>query len=200
VKEGNGRIIFGIDIKQEYPGVPEADDLVTTEEGRAIVALVRSQAALLRTTAGPPGIPPERLAVLREAYMETLHDPNLLADAKKLDIPIVPMDGETLAKRVNEALNQPPEVVSLVASVMNVKVQTLRASAALGAVEDDGKLVRFTAAGAPVAVKISGSRTKVTLDDKPADRSALAAGMSCDVEYQPGGDHEAVSVACRSKH
>ena len=199
VKEGNARIIFGVGIKEDEPSVPEAADIVTTEEGKAIVALVRSQAALLRTTAGPPGIPEDRLAFLRAAYMEALGDPELLAEAKKLDIPIVPMDGETLAKRENEALNQPPAVVSLIASVMNVEVKTARATTELGAVEDGGKLIRFTAAGAPVEVKVSASRTTVTLDDKPADRSALAVGMTCDIEYQPDGEHEAVSVGCRSK-
>ncbi len=65
--------------------------------------------------------------------------------------------------------------------------------------EDGGKLIRLTAGGAPVAVKISASRTTLTVDGNPADRSALVAGMSCDVSYQPDGEHEAISVACRSK-
>jgi tripartite-type tricarboxylate transporter receptor subunit TctC len=199
VKDGNARFVFGVGTKEDDPSIPDAADMVTDEEGKAIVALVRSQASLLRTTAGPPGIPSDRVAYLRAVYMETIADPEFLAEAKKLDIPIIPMDGETLAKRENEALNQPPEVVSLIASVMNVEVKTLHATTELGAVEDGGKLIRFTAAGAPVDVTISGSRTTVTLDDKPADRSALTAGMTCDIEYQPDGEHEAVSVGCRSK-
>jgi putative tricarboxylic transport membrane protein len=198
VKAGYGRILFGIDIKREEPDVPEADDLVTTPQGKAIVSLVRSQAALLRTTAGPPGIPADRLGVMREAYMAALHDPALLDEARKLDIPILPMDGATLAARVNDALNQPPEVVSLIASIMDVNVETLHATTELGAVEDGGKMIRFTAAGAPVVVKVSGSRTKVTLDDHDADRSALSAGMRCEITYEAQGEHEASAIACRS--
>jgi hypothetical protein len=198
VKDGNARFIFGVGIKEAAPEIPDAEDLVTTDDGKAIVALVRSQAALLRTTGGPPGIPADRLEVLRDAYAATLADPELLEEAKKFEIPILPMDGETVARRINEALNQPPAVVSLMASVMDVEVATLKASTALTAVADGGKTIRFDAAGAPVAVKVSGSRTVVTLDDKPADRSALRAGMKCTIEYGSDAEHEATSLACSS--
>jgi hypothetical protein len=129
--------------------------------------------------------------------MEALGDPELLAEAKKLDIPIVPMDGETLAKRENEALTSRRGRVAH-RSVMNVEVKTAR--------DDRARRRRrrrqahpLYGCRAPVEVKISGSRTTVTLDDKPADRARSAVGMTCDIEYQPEGEHEAVSVGCRSK-
>ena len=93
--------------------IPDAATLVDTAQGRTAVALIRAQATLLRMTAGPPGIPPDRLLALRDAYMAAMRDPKLVADARKLGIPIAPMDGASLTVHVREALRQPPEIVSL---------------------------------------------------------------------------------------
>jgi hypothetical protein len=83
-----------------------------------MLALVRSQATLLRWTAGPPGIPEDRLGALREAYMAALRDPEFVAEARKLDIPIAPMDGATLANEIERVLSQPAETVELVSSIV----------------------------------------------------------------------------------
>ena len=48
--------------------VPEAGDVVTTPDGVRLVALIRAVAALSRWTAGPPGVPAERLEALRAAH------------------------------------------------------------------------------------------------------------------------------------
>ena len=91
-------------------GVPQARDLVEDEVGEALVAVIESQATLARLTAGPPGVPEDRLAALRDAYLAALTDPELLAEAKKLNIPIVPLGGDDVAAAVNAALDRPPEV------------------------------------------------------------------------------------------
>jgi tripartite-type tricarboxylate transporter receptor subunit TctC len=96
--------------------VPDAADLVTTDDGRRLVALVQSVATLSRWTAGPPGIPADRLAVLRQAHAAALADPALLSTARKLQLPIAPMDGAALAEAVARVLNQPAETVSVLAS------------------------------------------------------------------------------------
>jgi len=76
VKSGKGRAILQIGGKPEG-GVPLARDLPTSPEGKALIALISSQAELSRFTAGPPEIPPARLAVLRNAYKQALEDPEL---------------------------------------------------------------------------------------------------------------------------
>jgi hypothetical protein len=45
-----------------------------------------------------PGTPPERLQVIQQAFIKTLRDPELLAEAKKADLEIAPIDGSTTAK------------------------------------------------------------------------------------------------------
>ncbi len=127
VKHGYGYTVMRVGQDDDTDTrIPDANDLVTTVEGRAIVDLIRSQAMLLRWTAGPPGIPDDRLAVLRDAYMAALRDTALLTEARAFDIPIVPMDGATLAKEVERALAQSPEMVALIASSVGVEVKTVK--------------------------------------------------------------------------
>jgi tripartite-type tricarboxylate transporter receptor subunit TctC len=93
--------------------VPDAATILTTDDGRRLVALIHTVAMIGRWTAGPPGISAERLAVLRDAHAAALADPELLAAAKRLQLPIQPMDGAALAEAVTRVLTQPPATVSL---------------------------------------------------------------------------------------
>jgi tripartite-type tricarboxylate transporter receptor subunit TctC len=97
--------------------IPDVRELVTSDDGRMIVELMAALNKLQRWTAGPPGIPDDRLAVLRDAFMSALGDPGLLAEARKLDIPIAPMDGATLAREIDRLLDQPRDTVALIASI-----------------------------------------------------------------------------------
>ena len=96
--------------------VPEAGDLVTTPDGVRLVALIRAVAALSRWTAGPPGVPAERLEALRAAHAAAMADPGFLSDAKRLDLPIEAMGGADLAEAVTRVLTQPRDTRTLLAS------------------------------------------------------------------------------------
>jgi tripartite-type tricarboxylate transporter receptor subunit TctC len=124
VDNGFGRFLFHVGGDEQFgASVPSAETLVKGAEGRTIVALVKSQAELGRLTAGPPGIPADRLEALRSAYAAALDDPALRAEAQKLQIPIVPLVGEDLARRIDAALDQSPETIELVATAMGVTLQ-----------------------------------------------------------------------------
>ena len=47
-----------------------------------------------RPLAGPPGVPPERLAILRKAFQDTMRDPEFLAEAQKANLDIDPATHE----------------------------------------------------------------------------------------------------------
>ena len=72
--------------------------------GQAIIAIIDALSEISRLTAGPPGIPEDRLQILRDAYMAALTDPDLIAEAQQLDIPIEPAAGDVVAERVQAAL------------------------------------------------------------------------------------------------
>jgi tripartite-type tricarboxylate transporter receptor subunit TctC len=100
------------------PGVPQAVQLADTPEAKSLIALVHSQAEISRLTAGPPGIPADRVAFLRALYRKALEDPELREQALKGgDRPIEALYGEEVAERVRAALAQPPELVAFINEV-----------------------------------------------------------------------------------
>jgi len=114
VERGNGKFLLSIaGARSAIPGVPQVREFVTDPAGLPLLNLVEHLAELGRLTAGPPGIPAGRLAVLREAFDKAIASPGLLADAERLMIPITPGSGEEVAEKVRVILDQPPEVVEL---------------------------------------------------------------------------------------
>lgn len=97
--------------------VPQAADFVKTDRDRQLISLVKAESEIERLTAGPPGIPPDRLTLLRSAYSQTLADAAVLADAKRLGLPIEPADGPSTESIIKNALNQSPETIAFLAEI-----------------------------------------------------------------------------------
>ncbi len=117
VHAGNGYYALAMSqlAADDLPGVPLAQDYVTTEDGHRLLSLLEALSDLGRLTVGPPGIPPDILAILREAHNAAVADPDLLAEAKTMLIPITGGTGEYVQGRIAEALNQPPETIAALA-------------------------------------------------------------------------------------
>jgi len=114
VKQGNAKYVLSIAGAQSaLPGVPTARDFVTNEEHLRLITLVENIAQLGRPTAGPPGIPAGRLEVLRDAFMKAVNDPELRAQAVRMNIPIQPARGDEAARMLPAILAQPPNVLAL---------------------------------------------------------------------------------------
>lgn len=79
--------------------------------------MVETMAELGRIVAGPPGIPADRLDVLRRAFDKALRDPGLIADAKRIQVPIEPDTGEAVDGKVKRLLSQPPTLVALMRKI-----------------------------------------------------------------------------------
>jgi tripartite-type tricarboxylate transporter receptor subunit TctC len=118
VASGWGRFIAQIGGSQT--DVPQIKDMITDEKGRALIALIQSQADIARLTAGPPGIPPDRLEALRQAYRLSMEDKELQAKAAKLDRPIEAAYGDGVLTMVTAALNQTPETIALLKQTLDV--------------------------------------------------------------------------------
>ena len=67
----------------DLPDVPFVMDLAKTDEDRAIFKLVFARQEFAWPYVAPPGVPADRVAALRKAFMETMKDPAFLADAEK---------------------------------------------------------------------------------------------------------------------
>jgi tripartite-type tricarboxylate transporter receptor subunit TctC len=64
-----------------------------------------------RPLAAPPGVPAERVALLRGAFDATLRDPAFLADAQKRGADIDPMSGAETQDVVAAFLSTPKPVI-----------------------------------------------------------------------------------------
>ena len=73
-----------------------------------------------RPYAAPPGLPKERLQMLRESFERMLSDPEFAAEAKKLldwDGTTY-LSGEQLQRKIESTVTQPPEVIKRVKEVL----------------------------------------------------------------------------------
>jgi tripartite-type tricarboxylate transporter receptor subunit TctC len=116
VKEGNGHPVMFIGRKKPagYENVPLIQEVVTEEKHRPTINLMIAINALGRPYAGPPGIPADRLQILREAFQKACNDPELIALAEKTSHPIDYVDGETAATFAKDILGVPPDVLAQV--------------------------------------------------------------------------------------
>ena len=93
--------------------IPQADQFAKDDNARRLLKMIAAESDVARLTAGPPGIPADRLELLRTVYMKALADPQLLADAKKMDAPIAPANGEHVQQVITTALQQTPQNLQL---------------------------------------------------------------------------------------
>ena len=189
VKNGYGRFIAQIGGSQK--DVPQLDSMVSDPQAKAVIALIQSQGDIGRLTAGPPGIPQDRLEALRAAYKAAMEDKELLAKAEKLQVPIDPMYGDDVLNRVKLALNQTPDTVGL---LKEASAEPPAASNKGTIAEWDGraKLVLKLQDGKEFPATLSGSRTEVTVAGQKSTRDAIKVGMACEVEGPSGGEAKAV--------
>jgi tripartite-type tricarboxylate transporter receptor subunit TctC len=194
VDNGYGRFIAQIGGTET--DVPQLSSLVEDADAKAFIALVASQADLSRLTAGPPGIPAERLAALREAYTKAVSDPEFKEKAERAGRPLEPLPGEEVEKRVKAALDQPPKTIALLKEAMSMEAPMTTVKGTIEKLADRNKEFAIkTSGGKVVSGEISGSRTKVSIKGSPAKRGDLKVGMRCSISSAEGSD-EAAEVAC----
>src|SRR5262252_1040726 len=96
---------------KELPNDPALLDFATDERSRRILGLLGSGPDIGRSLVAEPGIPPERAAALRQAFMATMQDPELIAEIKKRNLAIKPLSGEDVQKIVAASAATPKELV-----------------------------------------------------------------------------------------
>jgi tripartite-type tricarboxylate transporter receptor subunit TctC len=89
--------------------VPLALNFAKTEEAKKLIrAVIQVHGATVRPLTLPPGTPKDRVQILRKGFADALKDPELLAEARKANLDINPLDGAELERRIREifALDQ----------------------------------------------------------------------------------------------
>ena len=102
---------MGLDKHPDLPETPLIMDLARNDEERAIFKLIFGRQVMAWPFATPPGVPAERVAMLRKAFADTLRDRDFLADAGKGNFEVRPVAGETVQALVQDIYDTPPAVV-----------------------------------------------------------------------------------------
>ncbi len=92
-------------------GVPMIWKFVDNDEDRQVAELVIAQQLFGRPYIAPPGTPAEAVKILRAAFEAALNDPELLADAQKARIDILPAGGERVQEGVDRIYGAPKRIV-----------------------------------------------------------------------------------------
>jgi tripartite-type tricarboxylate transporter receptor subunit TctC len=115
-KENRVRILMQTGRKRDakMPDVPTIHELMneykTPASTRALVTAVLASGDIGRPFITPPGVPADRLALLRDAFRKTMSDPGFLADVKARKFVADPEYGEDLEKIAKEIVSQPREI------------------------------------------------------------------------------------------
>jgi len=123
-KKGFDRHIVQTSRKRD-PRAPDAptthelfDKYKVPEASRRVAQILLAAGDFGRPMMVTPGTPPERVKILRDAYMKTLKDPAAVDEARKGRMDIDPTSGEELEKLVRDIFDAPPEVIARARKVL----------------------------------------------------------------------------------
>lgn len=92
-------------------GIPYGLEFAQASEERAALQLFFSRASIGRPFVAPPGVSVDRIAMLRQGFDATLHDPAFLDDAEKQKLRVVPITGQQIGDLIANAYKTPPAIV-----------------------------------------------------------------------------------------
>lgn len=102
----------------ELPHVENALAVAKNPTEREILSALLVETSLGRAYVAPPGVPVERVNLLRKAFMDALRDPKLQNEANRMALEIEPLRGEELEKVVADLKKLPREAVEKIRTIM----------------------------------------------------------------------------------
>jgi hypothetical protein len=113
-KKFNVLLQIGLRKEPDLPEVPLLIDLAKTPQEAAVYRFISSDTAMGFPLVAPPGVPPERVAALRQAFAEMMRDPDFLRDARQRALPVELISGEEVQQVVASLIGTPGDVVALI--------------------------------------------------------------------------------------
>ena len=111
----------------DFASVPLILDFAKTEDDRAILKLFSTDVVIGRPFVTAPGVPAERVAVLRKAFDDMMKDPAFLQDAGKAGLDVSPVAGAKIQTIVADLVHTPDAIVAKAKLAMEPKDVTERA-------------------------------------------------------------------------
>ncbi|MEA2977343.1 MAG: hypothetical protein QOF19_2863 [Alphaproteobacteria bacterium] len=118
---------FALERDPRFPKAAAVGEYAKDDKTKHVLQLIFTPQEMDRPILAPPGVPADRVAVLRVAFHATMQDPAFIAEAKKRDIEVKEVGGERIAKIVREAFALPADVIQAANEAMRVSGTTEKA-------------------------------------------------------------------------
>jgi len=113
LKTGSARAFLqmGMTRAAAFPDVPTAIEAMTTPDHKRVFEIVFTDQVMGRPFVLPPGVPTDRIRVLRAAFDATMRDAGFLAEAKAQRMDIDPIGGDAINTLLDRVYSSPPGVI-----------------------------------------------------------------------------------------
>ena len=91
--------------------VPQMDDMAPDARAREIIKLLTAPGNVGRPFIVSNAVPADRLKILRDAFDATMKDPDFIAEAARLRMPVTPKSGDDARRVVEEIYAAPADLV-----------------------------------------------------------------------------------------
>jgi tripartite-type tricarboxylate transporter receptor subunit TctC len=206
ITEKKVNVLVQLSVKKlpEIGNVPLITELAKTTEDRQVFELLFAPQVMGRPYVMGPGVPQERVEAMRAAFAKTTGDAELVAKLGKAQMDVSLVTGKEIQDIVANVYKTPKSVVARARDALVYKGK--KGKAKITFVNDTGTITKVIKGGRSLEMKladgkmvktsVSGSRTKVTIGGKAAERKNVKVGMTCTFNY-PGSGQRAKEVSCK---
>jgi tripartite-type tricarboxylate transporter receptor subunit TctC len=121
-KQLNIIIQVGLEKESELPDVPLLLDQARDQQEKAVFDFItKSESSIGKPFATSPGVPADRVALLRTAFDKTMKDKAFLKDADKLHVEVHPVSGKDVQQIVADIIGAPESVTKKMRAVLGIE-------------------------------------------------------------------------------
>jgi tripartite-type tricarboxylate transporter receptor subunit TctC len=116
IRDGRLRVLARLEETPipDLPDVPSIYTRVTTDEQRQFLQFVLASTEFGRPTVMPPGVPAERVAIMRKAFADAAHDPDLQAEAARMKLDMTYGPPDRLERILDGLYRTPPAMIEAI--------------------------------------------------------------------------------------
>jgi tripartite-type tricarboxylate transporter receptor subunit TctC len=103
-----------------FPDAPALGELAKDAKTKEVLGLILAPNSIDRPILAPPGVPAERVALLRRAFHDAMIDPKFIAQAAKEKLEIKEVSGDDVEKLLVDSFGLPEDVVKTAKTAMKL--------------------------------------------------------------------------------
>lgn len=120
IESGKIHVVLQATLKShpDLKKVPLAINYAKTEQARTLLKVADNVHVHQFPYSVAPGTAPDRLQILQQAFVKTLRDKELAAEARKADLEVAPIDGPTTAKTFASLYDLNPALIAQLKEIL----------------------------------------------------------------------------------